>query len=38
MMELNAERPELLDVPEESESHIASDSEMEPSHVESEQK
>ena len=38
LMELNAERPELLDVPEESESHIASDSEMEPSHVESEQK
>ena len=36
LMELNAERPELLDVPEESESHSASDSEMEPSNVESE--
>ena len=38
LMELNAERPELLDVPEESESNSASDSEMEPSNVESEQK
>jgi len=38
LMELNADRPELLDVPEQSESNSASDSEMEPSHVESEQK
>jgi hypothetical protein len=38
LMELNADRPELLDVPEQSESHSASDSEMEPSHAESEQK
>ena len=37
-MELNADRPELLDVPEQSESHSASDSEIEPSHAESEQK
>ena len=37
LMELNADRPELLDIPEQSESHISSESEMERSLAESSQ-